>query len=70
MNSGSILLKAHQMCRFSFGSNGIYVGGKDLVLSELAGGFQLSGGPTQSLKGNRKVAKLTFTLGGAPSVPR
>ena len=39
-------------------------------MSELAGGFQLSGGPTQSLKGNRKVAKLTFALGGVPSVPR
>eukprot|EP00884_Botryococcus_braunii_P016868 jgi/Botrbrau1/3865/Bobra.0183s0089.1 len=52
---------------FSFGREPVYVGGKDLVVAEVAGSFQLRAEPpAQGTRGGADVARLVFDLGCGP----
>lgn len=55
------------VCRVSFGSNGIYVGGKDTFLSELSGRFSVTGemAPVGVTGAPGPVARITVQLGSA-----
>ena len=55
--------------RVSFGSNGIYVGGKDTFLSELSGNFSMTGemAPVSVTGAPGPVARITVQLGSAAS---
>ncbi len=53
----------HRGFRWSLGGRGMYVGGKDLTVAELGGGFRLS---TQTVQRNgQAVALVLFELGAA-----
>ena len=62
------------MCLSSFaqGSNGIYFGGKDFMLSELSGSFALSAEVVPStVKGEegQHVARLSMRVGSSAAAP-
>lgn len=58
-------------CRVSFGSNGIYVGGKDTFLSELSGNFSITGelAPVSVTGAPGPVGRITVQLGSGGAVP-
>jgi len=55
-------------CRMAFGSNGIYVGGKDTFISELSGNWavhgELAGASVTGAPGT--VGRITVELGSTP----
>ena len=59
-------------CSFALGSNGIYFGGKDFMLSELSGSFGLSAEVVPStVKGEegQNVARLSMRVGSSAAMP-
>lgn len=60
------------LCSFAQGSNGIYFGGKDFMLSELSGSFGLSAEVVPStVKGEegQRVARLSMRVGSSAAAP-
>lgn len=53
------------LCSFSFGSNGIYIGGKDVFLSEISGRFSLTTDSAEGPKGKGKLGRLVLQIGTA-----
>lgn len=59
---------AFVLCSFAQGSNGIYFGMKDFLLSELSGKFSISADTVTSKDGER-CAQLRMRVGCAPVAP-